>query len=119
MIEGKVTEALDPIVEIGLKAGEIISTIEAIVDTGFSGYLCLSERWVDKLDMTFSFVERYEMANGEIVPKDVFRGAILFNDGEREVDLILTASEDTLIGASLFKDYKVVVDYPKCLVHIE
>lgn len=67
MIEGKVTEALDPIVEIGLKREESTSTIEAIVDTGFTGYLCLSERWVDKLDMTFKFVERYEMANGDLI----------------------------------------------------
>ncbi|MCK4417098.1 MAG: hypothetical protein KAV99_02910 [Candidatus Latescibacteria bacterium] len=38
---------------------------------------------------------------------------------KREVDLILTASDDTLIGASLFKEYKVVVDYPQRHVQIE
>jgi len=87
MIKGEVTEALDPVIEIGLKDGETVSMIEAIVDTGFSGYLCLSEQWVDKLDMSFRFVESYEMANGEIITRDVFRGVIRFNGQERGLTL--------------------------------
>jgi len=87
MIKGEVTEALDPVIEIGLKDGETVSMIEAIVDTGFSGYLCLSEQWVDKLDMSFRFVESYGMANGEIITRDVFRGVIRFNGQERGLAL--------------------------------
>jgi len=119
MIKGEVTEALDPVIEIGLKDGETVSMIEAIVDTGFSGYLCLSEQWVDKLDMSFGFVESYEMANGEIITRDVFRGVIRFNGQERGVDVILTTSDDTLIGASLFKEYLVAIDYPRRHVRME
>jgi len=119
MIKGEVTEALDPVIEIGLKDGETVSMIEAIVDTGFSGYLCLSEQWVDKLDMSFRFVESYEMANGEIITRDVFRGVIRFNGQERGVDVILTTSDDTLIGASLFKEYLVAIDYPRRHVRME
>jgi len=119
MIKGEVTEALDPVIEIGLKDGETVSMIEAIVDTGFSGYLCLSEQWVDKLDMSFGFVESYEMANGEIITRDVFRGVIRFDGQERGVDVILTTSDDTLIGASLFKEYLVAIDYPRRHVRME
>jgi len=119
MIKGEVTEALDPVIEIGLKDGETVSMIEAIVDTGFSGYLCLSEQWVDKLDMSFRFVESYEMANGEIITRDVFRGVIRFDGQEQKVDVILTASDDTLIGASLFKEYQVAIDYPRRHVRME
>ena len=41
MIEGYVNEALEPVVEIGLKCEDAITVIPAVVDTGFSGYLCL------------------------------------------------------------------------------
>lgn len=119
MIQGYVNEALEPIVEIGLRRGELIVTIPAIVDTGFSGYLCLSERHVDKMAMAFHHVERYELADGEVITRDVFRGVIRFGSQEWKVDVILTASDDTLIGASLLKEYQVAIEYPQRHVRIE
>jgi clan AA aspartic protease len=119
MIEGYVNEALEPVVEIGLKCGDAITAIPAVVDTGFSGYLCLAERWIDELEMMFEYAEPYELANGERITRDVFRGVIRFDGQDQEVDVILTASDDTLIGASLFRRYKVAIDYPRCHVRIE
>src|SRR5215471_15371909 len=101
MVEGRVNENLETVVEIGLKRGDIVTWIRAIVDTGFSGTLCLAEQYVDQIDLDFKFVERYELANGEVIVKDVFRGGIVFDGYEQEIDLIFTASQDTLIGASL------------------
>lgn len=40
MIEGRVNdESLEPMMEIGLKQGDRLTMIQAVVDTGFSGYL--------------------------------------------------------------------------------
>ena len=44
MIRGRVTAALDPVIELGLKQGDIVTGIPAVIDTGFSGMLCLAER---------------------------------------------------------------------------
>lgn len=118
MIEGDVNEFLEPLVEIGLKRGDTVTSIPAVVDTGFSGYLCLAEQHIDQIEMTFKFVERYELANGEVIIKDVFLGSILCDGREQEVDFIVTASQDTLIGALLLKDYKLSIDYPKGTVQI-
>lgn len=43
----------------------------------------------------------------------------MFNGRELEVDLILTVSQDTLIGASVLKEYKLSIDYPGRTVRIE
>lgn len=51
MIEGAVNEALEPVIEIGLKRSEI-TLIPAMPDTGFSVYLCLAEHHVEQLDIT-------------------------------------------------------------------
>lgn len=118
MVEGYVNDLLEPVVEIGLVQGGVITAISAIVDTGFSGYLCLSERHIDHVDMTFEFAEAYELANGEIIVRDVFQGTVWFDGVEREIQLILTASQDTLIGASLLQDYNLNVDYPGQTVRI-
>ncbi len=119
MIQGYVTETLDPVIEIGLQRGEATESIPTIVDTGFSGHLCLSNQHEDKIEMVFHHVERYELANGEVVVMDVFRGTIMFDEREQEVNLILTASEDTLIGAALLRDHLLTVNYPKRTVQVE
>jgi len=119
MIQGYVTEALEPVIEIGLQRGEATESIPTIVDTGFSGHLCLSNQHEDKIEMVFHHVERYELANGEVVVMDVFRGTIMFDEREQEVNLILTASEDTLIGAALLRDHLLTVNYPKRTVQVE
>jgi clan AA aspartic protease len=119
MVEGYVNEALEPVVEIGLKRGDVVTMIPVVVDTGFGGYLCLAERWTDQLEMTFEYAESYELADGKVITTDVFRGVILFDGQEQKVDVILTASDDTLIGASLFKGYQVTIDYPRRHVRME
>lgn len=118
-LRGSVTEGLEPVVEIGLRRGDTTTTILAVIDTGFSGTLCLAERYADQIDLEFKFVERYELANGEIIVKDVFRGKIVFVRQEQEVDLIFTASQDTLLGASLLQHSKLTIDYPGRTVRIQ
>ncbi len=119
MIQGVINETLEPIVEIGLKGQEAVERIYAIVDTGFSGHLCLSQHHVDKLTMVFHHVERYELANGEVLVAEVFRGTIEFDGEDRGVDVIVTASQDRLIGASLLQDYILTVDYPQRYLKLE
>ena len=119
MIQGYVNEALEPVIEIGLTRGDATDSIPTIVDTGFSGHLCLSQRHEEKIEMVFHHVERYELANGEVVAMDVFRGTIVFNGCEQEINLILTASEDTLIGAALLCDYLLTINYPERTVQVE
>lgn len=119
MIEGYLSESLEPIVQIGLKRGEPVTTIPAVVDTGFSGGVCLSEKHIDSIAMTFEYAEPYELANGELIFKDVFRGSVTFDGREQEVDLIFTSSPDSLIGASLLEQYELNINYPERTVRIE
>lgn len=118
MISGYVSDSLVPMVEIGLRSGDSLIRIPAILDTGFSGYLAVSERYIDELDMSFKYVERYELANGMIIVKDVFHANIVFGNEERDVYTIVTASTDTLIGAGLLRRHHIVIDYPQRIVQI-
>ena len=119
MIKGYVNEALEPVVEIGLKRGDDVIPVPAVIDTGFSGQLCLAERHVEHVKMSFEFAEPYELANGEVAVMDVFRATIMFGRRTHVVNLILTSSQDTLIGASLLKGFKLTIDYPGRVVEVE
>ncbi len=79
MIVGYVNEALEPVIERGLKGAAGLTKIAAVVDTGFSGELCRAAHHSDRVEMAFAFVERYELANGEVLVEDVFRGTIEFH----------------------------------------
>jgi predicted aspartyl protease len=89
MIVGRVNDALEPILEVGLKRGETVTAISATIDTGFSGMLCLAERHRALLDLEFGFIERYELANGEVITKDVFRELTVIDGREQGVEIIL------------------------------
>lgn len=119
MIRGYVNEALEPVIELGIRHGTRTTLVEAVVDTGFSGSLCLSEQHLDDLEMIYAYAESYELADGQVVSKDVFQGVIVFEGSAHTVELILTASADTLVGASLLKAYRLTIDYPERSVRLE
>lgn len=118
MIRGHVSPGLEPVIDLGLVQGDTITVIPAIIDTGFSGMLCLAERHVAHLNLLFTFAEQYELANGEIVAQKVFAGRIVWDGREQEVEVILTASQDTLVGAALLQAYTLTIDYPHHAVRL-
>ena len=63
--------------------------------------VCLAERYLEQIALTFQFIERYELANGSVMAQDVFRGRIVFDGQEQGVELIVTTSHDTLISVAL------------------
>jgi clan AA aspartic protease len=118
MIRGRVRAGLEPVIDLGLVQGDTVTVIPAVIDTGFSGMLCLAERYLEQMALGFQFQERYELANGEIVRQDVFAGHVVFAGRTQEVEVITTASQDTLIGAALLQAYTLTIDYPNQQVRL-
>jgi len=80
--------------------------------------VCLAERYLAQMTLLFKFAEQYELANGEIVGQKVFEGRIVWDGRDQEVEVILTASQDTLIGAALLQPYTLTIDYPNQAVRL-
>lgn len=119
MIKGYVDKYLQAKVPIAVldKAGHI-SPLDAVLDTGFNGQLCISINELSKIDLTFLHSEKFELADGRIADRDVFLGQIIFDGQKRLVTVILSGSRDTLIGTFLLADKKLEIDYPKQSVRI-
>lgn len=111
MIKGFVNEDLEPVIEVGLVAGDRVERTFAIIDTGFNGYLCLADNLIDKMDLSYIGTDFFELGNGEIVENDVFSGRIIFDKMERNVLVTLSTSSDVLIGTSLLKAKTLFIDF--------
>lgn len=73
MIKGHVDDHLQARIPVVLlDKAERRFTLSTIVDTGFSGDLCVSIAEITKLDLTFSHSQKFELGDGSIVAKDVF-----------------------------------------------
>lgn len=119
MIEGYVSDLFDPIVEIGLVAGGKATPVEAVVDTGSSGAICLSVWQFGNIELVGLWSEDVDLADGQVVTENLYGGMIVFDGVEREVEATLTDSRETLIGVELLKDRKLTIDYVARIVQIE
>jgi hypothetical protein len=66
VIAGTINDSLEPIVEIKLIRAGDRTAIPVVVDTGFSGDLCLSRDRIEAIDLEFIYDDRYELADGTI-----------------------------------------------------
>jgi len=120
MIRGYVDNDLQakaPVFVLGKNANP--SPLSAVVDTGFIGGLCISIHEVPKIELAFSHDKKFELGNGKVVTQPVYWGKVVFDKRTIAVEVIVSASRDTLIGTSLLSDKKLDIDYPRRSVLIK
>lgn len=119
MISGHVDKDLQARVPLSVVSEDgNITTLNAVVDTGFNGQVCVSIFEIKKIKLTFAHVEKFELGNGKIVDQDVFLGEIIFDKQALLANILVSSSEDTLIGASLLAGKKLEIDYSRQTVRV-
>ena len=104
--------------EITVIGGRQTIVIGGIVDSGFNGDLCLPTQTATQLGLELCGLQRIELADGTKKRNLIFAGEVIF-DGERKwVEIFLTDSEDALIGAGLFLDHILTINYVDQIVEI-
>jgi clan AA aspartic protease len=86
--------------------------LSAVVDTGFDGYLCLPTRLAVQLGLELIGEQLIELADGSQRNELLFAGSVRFFGETREVQIMLTESEDALIGTSLLNHYQLAIEFP-------
>jgi clan AA aspartic protease len=121
MIEGTIQEAGTPVLAIKVigRGGEEV-TVEGILDTGFDGFLCLPISLAVSLGLELIDVTHMELADGTIVEDELlFAGRAEWDGTVMDADILLTRSQDVLIGTAFLRGYQVRLDYPRGKVWIE
>ncbi len=103
---------MTPTAQIEVIGSRQTVTLTAIVDTGFDGDFCLPTRHAVQLGLELIGEQIVELADGTRRKELIFAGSVRFLGETREVKLMLTNSEDALIGTRLVNHYRVSIDFP-------
>ena len=89
------------------------SLLEAILDTGFDGYLSLPISIAVTLGIELITIIPVEYADGRRSQELVFSVRVELNGKEKIVPATLTAGAETLAGTALLAKYELLVNFPR------
>lgn len=105
---GSVNAFREAVVKIRLVKAEVL---ECIVDTGFDGALILPKGIAEQLSLPTVARLAFELVGGTRMTADVALGEIEWLGQRRTVEIILSESNDSLIGTEMFEGCKLLIDY--------
>lgn len=84
--------------------------IDFVVDTGFTGDLCLPLEAVAALGLSFDKLEPARLANDSQIELSVYRATILWDGAEREVGVLATGRRP-LVGTAMLENHELVIQF--------
>ena len=110
MIQGVVNAAYEAVVALSLQgpAGQA-QDIEAVVDTGYSGFLTLPATVVTELGLPFAYIARAFLANDDEVSFDVHDVTVLWDGQPRHIKADATGSTP-LVGMLLLDRHSLNIE---------
>jgi clan AA aspartic protease len=83
--------------------------IDAVVDTGFTGYLTLRPAIITALQLTWLGREQGTLADGSVDLFDVYRATVIW-DGQRRRVQVEAADVDPLVGMALLERHSLNIE---------
>ena len=111
MMRGYVNRDLEPVVAIEIEDREgDFQSLEAVLDTGFTGDLALPYRTIECLDLTYrGQADDWTLATGDEATMDEYDGVVSWHGQSRRVTVLETGGEP-LLGTSLLSGSKIFID---------
>ena len=110
MIVGAVNDAYEAVVSLSLQGSEgQAQNIEAVIDTGYSGFLTLPTAMVTELGLPFAYVGRAFLANDDEVTFDVHYVTVMWDGQPRHIRVDATGSIP-LVGMLLLDGHNLNIE---------
>ncbi|NEN89207.1 MAG: clan AA aspartic protease [Okeania sp. SIO3H1] len=94
-------------------------SIQFVVDTGFTGELCLPSEVVASLGLPFKWATRANLADNTEVMLPIYEAIILWN-GEEKTVRVLGTGKRPLLGTAMLEEAELVIQFTEgWLVTIE
>lgn len=120
MVTGTVNAKRDAVIKLSVygKQNQVIE-IEAVIDTGYTGFLILPLQMIEMLELTYLAHTESMLANGKMEDFAVYAATVDWDGQKRLIEVDATGA-DPLIGMSLLDGYELRIQViPEGLVTIE
>ena len=110
MMVGEVTSEREAVIAVRVRGGEgAEQTCEAIIDTGFNGFLVLRRSVIASLDLPLIGSVRAILATGEGVDLSLYEVVVIWDGHPRAVD-VLASEGGTLAGMGMLEGFSLHID---------
>ena len=109
MITGQVTVYREAVISLSVQGPEGQSReIDAVIDTGFNGFLTLPASLIQELGLVWRRRGRAMLADGSDSLFDIYEAIVTWDDRPRRI-AVDEVNSDPLIGMSLLYGYELTV----------
>ncbi len=110
MINGKVTTSLEATIDIEVSGpNPTPEQTEAVIDTGFNGYLTLPSQLVRLLNLPLAGSRFATLGDGSVVSLRAYHATVSWHGQNRKV-LVLEGDGASLVGMSLLRGSRFSMD---------
>lgn len=109
MIQGYVNGNYEAVISIVVRNGARLRSINAIVDTGFTGFLSLPSAIIAELNLSWSYRDRATLGDGSETLFDIYEASAIWDGQYREIE-INAAETESLLGMRMLRGYRLQVD---------
>ena len=109
MIIGKIKADREAVIELEVVSLAQRVKIEAVIDTGFTGFLMLPSDLINRLNLPLIGKRNVLLADGNSVPLNLYRVKVIWHSVERVV-YVLQSDTESLVGMSLLQGSRLTLD---------
>jgi clan AA aspartic protease len=110
MMQGYVnTTTYEAVISIVVSHKGKLKSVNAVIDTGFTGFLSLPSAIIAELELPWSYRDRATLGDGSETLFDIHEASVIWDEELREIEINL-ADTEPLLGMSLLRGYRLQVD---------
>ncbi|MDJ0681005.1 MAG: clan AA aspartic protease [Xenococcaceae cyanobacterium MO_167.B52] len=110
MMQGFVNQNCEAMIQVAVGyANKRKQMINAVIDTGFTGFLSLPQSLIISLELPWYFRDVGTLGDGSEVIFEMYKATVIWDGQERIID-VAASEADPLIGMSLLYGFRVQID---------
>ena len=109
MMQGFVNSNYEAILSIVVRNDKKLKSIDAVIDTGFTGFLSLPEALISELELPWKYRDRATLGDGSETVFDIYSANVIW-DGEYQEIEVNAAETEPLLGMSLLREYSLRIN---------
>jgi clan AA aspartic protease len=109
MMQGYVNTNYEAVIAVVVSYNGKLKSVNAVIDTGFTGFLSLPSEIVADLELPWSYRDRATLGDGSETLFDIHEASVIWDGQFREIE-INSADTEPLLGMNMLRGYRLQVD---------